>query len=498
MGNKVLLLEPPVIIRHEEFHQCLPPLGLLYIASYLRENGHEVKILDACVEGWMNRIPFEKGWDYKGLTKEEVKQAVLEFAPDIVGISWKFSRQERAFNIALSSVKESVKNATVVIGGAHPSSNPVDVLKRYDIDYIVLGEGEVTFKKLIDSLNEKESKAKLDGIAFRENGKFVINEKISYIRELDLLPFPARDILPTEKYLNDNLANEFKGDVREYPKSTIITSRGCPERCTFCAIKGIWGRTYRTRSPENVIDEIDEMINKYGIKEVHFLDDNLTLDKKRASGIFDLIIKRGLNFHWRTPNGVSSKTLDPELISKMKQSGCYRLSLGIESGNVKILNKVIKKNLDLENVKQVNRWIKNAGLECEGFFILGMPGENADTIKDTIRLALEMDLDSAAFFSAQPYPGTELFKLCTEKGYIDIRSSEYLATFNPSVDTPFLSKGELKQFQRIANYSILMKNKKPHWKLRLKYLISILLLKFYTIKRRLKVEPTSYLRPFLP
>ncbi len=496
-GKKILLIEPPVIIRRDEFHQCMPPLGLSYIASYIRNHGYAVAILDACVEGWDKRAEFKKGWDFKGLTKDEIRKWIAGYAPDIIGISWKFTRQETAFSLTLEAAREYGGAATVVTGGAHPSSNPEDVLDKYDVDYIVLGEGEEIFKNLITALTTKKDVKKIEGLAFKDKGRIVKNEKVSYIQTLDSLPYPARDLLPMDKYSSDNRANSFEGDVREYPKTTIITSRGCPEKCTFCAIKGIWGRKYRVRSAENVVGELEELVYRYGMKEIHFLDDNLTLDKERAARIFDLVVERGIKFHWRTPNGVSSKTLDPGLIAKMKESGCYRLSLGIESGNERILNEVIKKNLDLEKLKQVNKWVKEAGLEREGFFILGMPGEDSDTIMDTINLAMEMDLDSAAFFSAQPFPGTELFKLCSEKGYIKTSGAEYLMTSNPSVDTPFLSRGELKQWQRIANYSMAIK-KGAGGKIRLKYLVARMLLRYYKIKRRLTVEPPSYLRPLLP
>ncbi len=496
-ARKILLIEPPVIIKHGEFHQCMPPLGLSYIASYIRAQGHTVAIVDACAEGWDKRAEFKKGWDFKGLGKDEIKKRITDFGPDIIGISWKFTRQETAFSMTLEAAREAAPGAVVVTGGAHPSSNPDEVLAKYGVDYIVLGEGEEIFKNLVTALTEGREVKKIEGLAFCKNGKTVKNEKVSYIQSLDSLPYPARDLLPMDKYAADNRANTFDGDVKEHPKTTIITSRGCPEKCTFCAIKGIWGRKYRVRSAENVVGEIEELVNRYGIKEIHFLDDNLTLDKERAARIFDLIVERGLKFHWRTPNGVSSKTLDPGLIARMKKSGCYRLSLGIESGNARILNEVIKKNLDLEKLKQVNLWVREAGLEREGFFILGMPGEDSETIMDTINLAMEMDLDAAAFFSAQPFPGTELFKLCSEKGYIKTSGSEYLMTSNPSVDTPFLSKGELKQWQRIANYSMAIK-KGAGAKTKLKRLVSTMLLKFYKTKRRLTVEPPSYLRPLLP
>jgi magnesium-protoporphyrin IX monomethyl ester (oxidative) cyclase len=486
MGKRVLLLEPPVIIREGEFHQCLPPLGLLYIASTLRGSGYEVSLLDACVEGWKNRATFEEGWDYKGLSGGEIRERLTELRPDIVGISWKFSRQERAFKIALEAVRQALGGVPVIVGGAHPSSNPEDVLKRYDVDYIVLGEGEETIRALLASLDAGKDFEKIDGIAYRNADRVEVRSKHNYIDSLDELPFPARDLAPMELYSEDNRANTFEGDMREFPKTTIITSRGCPEKCTFCAIKGVWGRKYRTRSAENVYREVDELVNKYGVREIHFLDDNLTLDKKRAERIFDLIIERGLKFTWRTPNGVSSKTLDPALISKMKESGCYRLSLGIESGNARILNEVIKKSLDLDRVKQVGQWIKEAGLECEGFFILGMPGEDSGTIMDTIRFAMEMDLDSAAFFSAQPYPGTELFNMCVDKGYMEDKGCEFLMTFNPSIDTPWLSKDELRQWQRIANYLMLMKKRKAGAFIRLKYISALVLLRYYAMKRRVR------------
>lgn len=483
--KKVLLIEPPVIIRRNEFHQCLPPLGLLYLASTLRANGYQVKVLDACVEGWDNRVSLRDGFDYKGLTDKEIKNIVVDFQPEVVGISWKFTRQEQAFALTLKAVKSAQKDSLIVVGGAHPTSCPQEVLEKYPVDYVVLGEGEKVLLELLKKALKSDKAVDLDGVAYKQKGEIVVKENHNFSKNLDELPFPARDLLSLDKYLKDNLTNSAGDLVKAYPKGTIITSRGCPERCSFCAIRNLWGRRYRARSPENVVAEIEEMVNKYGYKEIHFLDDNLTLKKERALKIFELITEKNLKFYWRTPNGISTKTITQEMVSLMKKSGCYRVAFGIESGNQLILNQVIKKGLNLEKVREVNKWFKKEGIEREGFFIIGMPGETKKTVFDSINFAQELELDDAAFFLAQPYPGTELYKQCLEENYLKTEAREFLMTSNPSIETPLLSKNEVKQLQRIANYTFALKKAsfKDKMIIYLKYALANLLLQVFGLKR---------------
>jgi magnesium-protoporphyrin IX monomethyl ester (oxidative) cyclase len=200
--------------------------------------------------------------------------------------------------------------------------------------------------------------------------------------------------------------------------SPIITSRGCPAKCTFCSAYRVWGRKFRQRSPENVIAEMKDVKEQYGIQEIMFEDDNVTMNVNRAEKLFDLMIKEKLNFIWDTPNGVAVYALNERLLDKMKASGCYRVNMAIESGNQQVLDNIIKKPLNLERAKQLIKYAQGIGLYVNMFLIAGMPGETKEQIWDSIRFAEELGVYSAFMSVATPYVGSELYEICKNKGYI--------------------------------------------------------------------------------
>jgi len=210
------------------------------------------------------------------------------------------------------------------------------------------------------------------------------------------------------------------------------------------------GRHWRPRSPDNVIDEIEHLVKDYGVKEIHFEDDNLTFDRERARLIFQGIIERGLDITWTTPNGVAVWKLDDELLKLMKKSGCYQINLGIESGNEQVLRKIIRKPFKLEKVRDIVEKIRENGIWAHGFFILGMPGETKQTITDTIIFATSLNLDSASFFIATPYPGTELYDICKENGYIQDYDMRDLRVQSSMISTKEFTSDELLKLQSLA------------------------------------------------
>ena len=253
------------------------------------------------------------------------------------------------------------------------------------------------------------------------------------------------------KYLE--LTKELKTDEffgKRVPYTEMITSRGCPNRCVFCVIHKMCGGFWRARSPKNVVDEIELLFEKYGVKEIHFVDDNLTLDKHRMEEICDEILHRGLDISWATTNGVHVNTLDEALLRKMKKAGCYSLCIGIESGNPYVLNQLIKKGISLEKVSEVVKSTKRVGMDVNGFFVLGFPGETRKTIEDTIQFAKSLDLDGAYFSIATPYPGTELYDQCTSKGYIMNDSPLKLKQAYANITTEVLSTAEVEHLRKKA------------------------------------------------
>jgi len=227
------------------------------------------------------------------------------------------------------------------------------------------------------------------------------------------------------------------GERRRKRFSPIITSRGCPAKCTFCSAYAVWGRGFRTRSPENVIQELKQLKQLYGIEEIMFEDDNLTLNPKRAEKIFDLMIREQLNMEWDTPNGVAAWTLNENLLDKMKESGCHSLNFALESGNQHILDTVIKKPLNLNRVKPLVRYAQRIGLDVGIFLVVGMPGETEEQVWDSFRMAVQLGIYTPHISIATPYPGSELYDLCKERKLFrpDFSLNDlYIRSFSISTD----------------------------------------------------------------
>src|SRR3989344_3022656 len=332
-----------------------PPLGLAYIAAVVRGEGHEVKILEA------------NAFD---LTHEQIKEIILGYNPDFVAMTGASSMMDEIRELC-SLVPDNIR---IIFGGIHASSMPEEVLRNYPrINFVVRGEGEETILKIL----EGKPLEKIDGVSFRKKGKIIHNKDAKFIEDLDSLPFPARDLLPMHKY--------FSFEARRYPIDYIVSGRGCPYRCIFCADFITSGRKMRARSAENIVAEIEHLVNDFGVREIDFQDDNFTLYSDRVKKFCDLMIKTGLNkkIVWRVSNGVRCDKLSLPMLKHMKSAGCYMLSLGIESGNQEILDKM-RKAEKLEDIRNAAEWCREAGVETRGLFIFGNLGENQKTMQDTI------------------------------------------------------------------------------------------------------------------
>jgi len=449
---RILLLYPPHSSLSGEgyFVPKSPPLGLAYLAAVLEEAAHDVKAIDCVIENWKQRV--REGDHYQiGLSWEELKGRIWRTKPDMVGLSCLFSSQFQNTRKTAALVKEVDPTIKVVAGGAHPSAIPCEVMADTNFDYAVIGEGEHTMLSLVRSLEGASQLENVDGLAYRENEVVKINPKKNFIANLDNLPFPARHLFPMDKYLQltkDLRMNEISS--KRVPYTEMVTSRGCPDRCVFCVIRKMYGGFWRARSPKNVVDEIQLLFEKYGVKEIHFMDDNLTLDRRRMEEICDEILHRGIDISWVTTGGVHVNTLNEALLRKMKRAGCYSLWLGIESGNSYVLNQLIKKGVSLKKVDEVVKCIKRVGMDVNGFFVIGFPGETRKTIEDTIRFSKSLDLDDAYFSIATPYPGTELYDQCFSKGYLKSDNLSKLKQIYANITTEALSKEMVEKLREKA------------------------------------------------
>lgn len=433
--KKVLFFTPPAVTFKDNLDiNPLPPLGLAYLGSVLERAGIETKIVDCLVEGWENRAELGGNIMRVGLGFDTIEKLIRDFSPDIVGVNNLFTRQRENAHKIYAMAKKVSKDIIVVAGGAHPTVLPENVLSDENVDYVVLGEGETTFPDLIGFIEGRAGISSLDGVGLRAGGVVKIIPKKRFISDLDAIPFPARHLLNMEKYFGLEASHGAR-KCRKF--SPIITSRGCPVGCTFCSAHCVWGRPFRKRSPMNIIKEMEEMKDRYGIEELMFEDDNVTLDVKRAEEIFDLMIERKLGFKWDTPNGTSAFALSERLIDKMKEAGCYRLNIAVESGNKEVLKNIIKKPVDLDKVARLVQHAKKIGLETNIFLIIGLPGETLNQMWDSYKFAKRLGLYNPFVSVATPYPGSELYEQCIEKGYIEERSvldKLYITSFSISTE----------------------------------------------------------------
>ncbi len=441
---KITLVQPSMWVKIKEFYGVTPPLGLCYIAGTLENAGYEVEIIDGQV---VQDDPVEKnGFLRVGTSMENLSELVAKSHPDIIGISCPLSMMWEDISRLSGLLKKSCPESLQVLGGFHPSAFPQECLADSEVDCIVIGEGEETFLEIVNNISKGQEIFDVNGIAYRKEKLPVKNPPRKPIQNLDQIPFPARHLIDLEKYIR---INKSQGGQKRYRYTTVITSRGCPNNCVFCSVKVVWGRSWRARSPENVVQELEELVNKYKINEIHFEDDNISLNKKRMNGILDLIIEKNLDITWTTPNGIAVHTLDKGMIIKMKKSGCHQLNFGIESGNEYILNTVIKKNLSLTKAREVIGWTKEAGIWAHGFFVIGFPGETRKMIQDTLDFAKTSNLDSAFFTIATPYPGTELFDIMVSMGKkIDRNIFLKLRSMDSAVGTDIFTPRELVELQK--------------------------------------------------
>ncbi len=415
---KILLINPPQIFtRSQVTAGVFPPIGLAYIAAVLTENNHKVKILDALGEAFNNFSPFNDDIFLRGLTIDEIVKEVKKNNPDLIGISNLYTFAFPLVRDIANAIKE-VTPIPIVVGGAHASIETEKVLLSSQVDYVVISEGEYTTLDLVNHLESGLGIDKIDGLGYKIQGKVIVNPKTQFIRNLDEVPFPRRDMLPMKNYFK---AKEAHGSVKESRWTPIITSRGCPFSCSFCPTSRIWHRLWRPRSAKNVVDEIEECIDKWGIKEIHFNDENMTADISRTRQICNEIIERNLEIIWQTPNGVRVEHLDRDTLSLMKKSGCYHLTVAPENASRHVLN-LMNKEIDLQHIREVVKWCRQLNIKTAAYFIFGFPGERKEDVSITLRysrLLAKDGLDEVVYSLFTPLPGSKIAEKFNNLDYYD-------------------------------------------------------------------------------
>lgn len=432
---KVLLISPPTLspLRadmsdlFEKESGLYPPLGLLYLAAGLLQDGrHQVKVVDGpALEA----------------SHESIEREIRELRPQMVGI------QSLTFHLLDTlAVAERVKRVDpaihVCLGGPHVFLYPRETLGFPFIDSLILGEGETTFPELLNALEKGKPLEEVQGIAFRSGGEVILTDGRPLIESLDTLPFPARRLIPYQRY--------YSVLGKEGLMTTMITSRGCPFSCIYCGRFHI-GKRFRARSARNVVDEMEACL-EMGIGEFQVFDDIFTLDKKRALAVCQEIVQRDLNLSWAIRSRVD--TVDRELLQGLARAGCRRISYGVEAGSDEIL-KNLKKGITTRQAEESVRMTQEMGIAVLADFMLGSPGEKREHILRTIDFALKLRPDFAQFTVTTPYPATELYLDGLRRGVIE---QDYWREFaqQPREDfvTPFwnehLSREELLELFRLA------------------------------------------------
>ena len=414
--KRMFLIFPPSTSLASWEPMVTMPMGIAYLAASARQAGYEVGCLDCVVEAPYQETPVDDQISRYGLTYEQIMHRIRAFKPDAVGLSCIFSNQWPAVRELAGRIKAEMPEIPILCGGAHPTFLSELCMKDAPLDYILRGESEETLVDLLDRLRDGRPVTEVDGLVWREDGAVRKNEKTAYIHDLDRLPFPAHDLLDPERYFK--LALPMAYDFISPRNIPIVTSRGCPCSCTFCSSTQLWGKRYRVRSAENVLKEMDWLVETFGIKELKFQDDNLTVNRDRARQIFQGMIDRPWHLHWNTPNGIAIWTLDEEMLGLMKKSGCFGITLAIESGSQEVLTKLIKKPLKLDKVREVNRIAREKGISRAAYFIVGFPGETREQIQQTVKFSRELKLGGWALFIYNPLPGSELYLESIRRGYI--------------------------------------------------------------------------------
>ncbi|MGD8228153.1 MAG: cobalamin-dependent protein [Desulfobacteraceae bacterium] len=394
---KILLVNPPYSTEERygkdlgKFGPLNEPLGLAYIAATLEKHGHGVSICDAPA---------------LGVTAKGICELIGEGAYDLVGVTMLTPMYARSVEV-VKSVREAFSQIKIVVGGPHPTILPSETLtENKEIDFAVIGEGELTLLNLVETLESGKDPGEMPGIAYRKEGRVIISQPAEMVANLDDLPMPARHLLPMHAY------QMTKSRSQSGHAFTVSVARGCPFNCAFCC--RIFGRKARHHSVERITSEISILLDKYGAREINLEADTLTLNKRFIESLCDGIIQSGLNrkITWTCESRVD--TVNEDILRKMKEAGCWQISYGVETGSQRLLQ-VIHKDITLEQIEKTFAITKKMGITIRAFYMLGIPTETREESLKTISFAKKLDARWSQFTLFTPFPGTELYDLAVRE-----------------------------------------------------------------------------------
>lgn len=425
---KVLLIRSPQVFArggHVAVHTDVP-LALMYLGAAAERAGHEVVVYDAATQAEPGPLQFdEKGRLYVGEPWDEVARAIEAAAPDVIGITSLFYTQMPQALETARIARRVCPEVPIVMGGAPVTVRPGDYLDEPAVSMALVGEGDAALPLLLETLARGEDLRGVPNLVYRADGRIQRNPITPFVEDLDTLGGPAYHLVDLSRYTRA-LSQDPAGRWRWKPHRimTVQTSRGCPFRCTYCAVRLHMGRKYRVQSPERVLAHLRFIATDLGLRHIHFIDDNLGQDQERFLAILDGLIamkREGLPMVWDTPIGMRTDRLTYDILAKAREAGCRSMYLTVESGSQRVLDHVIQKGLRLEKVLQAADSCKRLGIKARAGFIMGLPGETLEDMQMTVDMArhLKRRYGIRGHVSmATPLYGTRLYEICEREGYL--------------------------------------------------------------------------------
>jgi anaerobic magnesium-protoporphyrin IX monomethyl ester cyclase len=416
------------------------PVPLVYLGAVLRNAGHAPTILDLSI------APLEAGKSPDESSLSLIEQHIRELNPALIGFNCFVSQHLPFIIMAAHHIRTIAPDIHIAVGGAHPTLFSEDILNNCpDIDSVILGEGEKQVVALANALENRNitELESVQAIAYRVNCKVISNPRKSYITDLDALPQAAWDLIGLEDYYSDHTGWHNPKNLDIKLSIPILTSRSCPFNCNFCACHKTMGRTFRLRSPKNVVDEIEHLNKEYGMNYFGFIDDNVNLNKDHIIDICNLIIQRKLNIQFEPTCGLYLGRVDEDIAYALGKAGCVFARLPIEHGNEYMRNTVIGKNLPREQIFRAKKLLKDNRMRVSTMCIMGFPEDTVETLQDTYDLLIELNADLNYVFNLIPFPGTRVFEQAKKEGLL-------LSTFSEEQ----IWKGEidLDPVQKVQQY----------------------------------------------
>ncbi len=434
---KALLFHPPtgLFLRQDRCQTPIenrsamePPNELGYIAAMMELSGVVCKIQD---------YPMVDG------TRKLYVRDVLDFQPDMIVVATTAATLDADISFCAEAKKINKDIVTIVKVPYLTKEKVAEEMKRFqEIDISLLREYEYTIKEIVEHLRGHSDLDDVKGIVFRKNDRIIYTGERDLIQNLDELPFPARHLIDNKLYI--------RPDTGE-PQATVQTARGCPYQCIYCLAPKLEGQRVRARSPENIVGELKECVTRYGIKNFFLRADTFTFDKQWVISLCKSIVAEGLDIDWVCNSRVD--TVDEERMEWMKKAGCWLMSLGVESGNQHILDRM-KKSVRLDDSRRAVALCRKYGIRSYCFYVLGLPWDTHKTIEDTINFSKELNGDFFLFHIAVPFPGTELYAQVKEHDLLEHEELYTYSHFEPSLRTLYLSSRELKVLWKRANWAM--------------------------------------------